>query len=443
MPNDFYRTLYTSENLHAAWRHVRKSAQQSKNRDIRNAAEEYEIQAHKRLKSIQSRLVAGTYKFPAAEGVLKDKKKRAKEGKDPRPIVVSTLEGRVVQRAILQTLQPKDDHPLYPKLGLIKAINESAYGIGGIPSPYGGVAVGIRYVLRDMNEGLHLFFKSDIQAFFTRIQHDAVINFVRAQTKDNKLAHIFAAGLNVELGNKEKLAEYFDLFPQDGVGVAQGSSLSAFAGNVLLYELDQELNSKGVRAYRYIDDLIIFGKDNTSVQQARSFAIQWLKKKGMSLYDPAKEPNKAEEGHIRNGFTYLGCRVTHNQVEPSASSRQNLLTKIKKEVSDAKINISSLAENPELKRRGESAYIQALARIDKIVYGWGKSFSFCNNRLPFQTLDRDSSKMIGEFEEWFLNKKKLLSAVQQRRAQGVTLLQDIESTYSEVAYEQDGKVAAE
>jgi retron-type reverse transcriptase len=435
MANDFYNALKKFDNLHAAWRHVRKSAQQSSNSDIRNAAESYEEKCHTHLKSIQGRLSARSYKFPPAKGVLKDKKKRAKQGKDPRPIVIATLEGRIVQRAILQVLQPHKKHPLHQKLGAIRDVNESPYGIGGTPKPYGGVTVGIKSILNDMNDGFAFFFKSDIKAFFTKIDHEEVCQFIYEQTKDDEIQKIFADGLDVELGNKDELAKYFELFPQNGVGVPQGSSLSAFSGNVLLYEFDRMLNTDSTRTYRYIDDVIILGRDNESVQKARSEAIKWLKKKGMSLYVPAQAPDKAEEGKVESSFTYLGCKVMPNQVAPCKPATLSLLKKVDGEITASKKFISDLLKDDK-NRKLESAYIQSLNRIDRIIYGWGKSVSFCNDRLPFQKLDKDIDKKLRDYEEWYDSKRKNLPLLQRRRIMGVSCLQDIESTYITIMKEE-------
>jgi hypothetical protein len=434
MTNDFYNAVKKFDNLHTAWRHVRKSAQQSSNSDIRSAAESYEEKCHTHLKSIQGRLSARSYKFPPAKGVLKDKNKRAKQRKDPRPIVIATLESRVVQRAILQVLQPHEEHDLYPKLGEIRQVNESPYGIGGTPKPYGGVTVGIKSILHDMNDGFSFFFKSDIKEFFTKINHEEVCKFIYEQTKDNEITKIFKDGLNVELENKDDLAKYFSLFPQDGVGVPQGSSLSAFAGNVLLYDFDLMLNTPSTRAYRYIDDVIIMGKDGGSVNKERSNAIAWLKERGMSLYPPTKGSDKAEEGKVEKSFTYLGCKVMPNQVAPCKPSMSNLVKKIESEISGSKKFITELLED-DTTRRLESAYVQSLNRIDRIIYGWGKSFSFCSDRLPFQKLDKDIDKIINKYEAWYLEKRDGLPLLQRRRIGGLSCLQDIESTYKEMVGE--------
>ncbi len=433
--SSFYNEFKSANNLYEAWRHVRKSASQSSNPDIRAAADDFENKAHTYLKSIQGRLVARSYKFPKSLGVLKDKKAREKQGKSPRPIVISTLEARIVQRAILQVLQPAKSSKLYNQIGKLKFVNESPYGIGGIPHPYGGVAVGIKSVLKDMNDGYKKFYKSDIQAFFTKIPHASIVTFIEKETKDAELAKIFGEGLKVELSNQAELADYFELFPKDGVGVPQGSSLSALAGNVLLLELDTKLNDGVTTAYRYIDDLIILGKTTEQVDKAKSLAIKWLKKQGMSLYEPKKGSDKAEAGDAKDSFTFLGCKLAPNQVEPAKKAKRSLLDKIEKEISNSKKSLSTFFDHPTKSRQTQQGYAQTLARIDKIIYGWGYSISFCNNRLPFKTLDADITKLLDSFEQWFTTKLKAVVAVQKRRGLGISLLQDIENTYSQISAE--------
>jgi RNA-directed DNA polymerase len=377
----FYTEAKTLSNLFAAWRHVRKSAASSTHPEISDAASAFEAESHKKLLSIQRRLSRNKYEFPSAKGVLKDKQKRRQEGKEPRPIVVATLESRVVQRAILQVVQPRRNSKLYKRLNRLKDVLECPYSLGG--NPDGGVPKAIEAVTGALREGYVIFFKSDIRSFFTAIPHQPIVDFVREQTNDEKITKLFARGLEIEIENKEELGEYFHLFPSGGVGVPQGSSLSALSGNILLNDFDTKMNQMGdIRCFRYIDDLIILGKTNEIVQNWRARAETLLKKFKMRLYDPAQTPAKAQIGHSRDGFTYLGCALRGTQVSPAAASRSRLLAKIDERIVDAKRLILSYRAN-ESGRTGK-AFVQTLADIDRVTFGWGQSYSFVYNRLIFQ-----------------------------------------------------------
>jgi hypothetical protein len=178
------RTLFedvrSDENMFAAWRHVKRNALNSDNGDIRGKASEFEHQHQRHIKRIQTQLREGRFQFDGVEGVLKEKKAREAVGKDPRPIAISTIKDRLVQRAILQVLQPRKvadvSNPnskfsplIDTRLGKLNDINRSRYGVGGLMSPYGGVQPAIKLVMESMKNGASYYFQSDIKAFFTAI----------------------------------------------------------------------------------------------------------------------------------------------------------------------------------------------------------------------------------------------------------------------------------
>ena len=163
-------------NLFSAWRHVKRSALNSANNNIRSQAAEFEHKHQTHLRTIGRQLREDRFKFDEVTGVLKDKKVRLAAGKDPRPIAIATLRNRVVQRAILQVLQPRKARDLRdintryetridPRLGRINNINRSKYGVGGLLKPYGGVRPAIELITNAINGGAHYFFQSDIKAW--------------------------------------------------------------------------------------------------------------------------------------------------------------------------------------------------------------------------------------------------------------------------------------
>ncbi len=185
----------SESNLFSAWRHVKRSALKSKNTKIQGCAAEFEHNHQRHLKRIGTQLRENRFIFDGVEGVLKDKKKREAAGKDPRPIAVASIKNRVVQRAILQVLQPrtanneldintkhtpKED----PRLGKLNQVNCSEFGVGGLMSPYGGVEPAIKLIMKAMSGGASYYYKSDIKAFFTKIPTASVIPAVLNETGD-------------------------------------------------------------------------------------------------------------------------------------------------------------------------------------------------------------------------------------------------------------------
>ncbi|MBG6144177.1 hypothetical protein IWQ51_002306 [Labrenzia sp. EL_142] len=408
MAKTLFEEVRSEQNIFSAWRHVKRSALTSGNADIRGKASEFEHAHQRHLKRIISQLRTGKLAFDPVQGVLKDKRKRIAAGKDPRPIAISSIQNRVVQRAILQVLQPRQARDLRDldtryetvrddRLGRINDVNRSKYGVGGLIFPHGGVRPAIETIMTAIDGGAKYYFQSDIRAFFTKIPTEKVVDFVRHETGDVAFVALFAKALEVHLGNEDELVGYSHLFPKGGIGVAQGSSLSAFAGNVLLYEMDHELNNKGVTAVRYIDDILMVGPDLASIDTAKSHAEKTLTDFGFGLYKPADVPDKAAQGECSSSINFLGCMLQPKRCVPSAKSIDNMKEGVRDTLASSKAAIKEALKkgSPLNSKHSQSATLDSLG---KRIYGWQKSFAFCNQRQPFEHLDDYVAKQVANYQ---------------------------------------------
>ncbi len=424
-----YNDVRTSENLFAAWRHVKRSALKSTNGDIRGQASEFEHQHQRHLRRIQTQLRENRFSFDGVEGVLKDKKKREAIGKSPRPITIGTIKNRIVQRAILQVLQPRRVvDPSNPnskfvaqkdsRLGILNDVNCSKYGVGGLMAPYGGVRPAIVLVMNAMQAGDSHYFQSDIKAFFTAIPTEHVVKTVFDETGDERLTSLFSEGLVVHLANKEELAGYAQLFPSDGIGVAQGSSLSAFAGNVLLFQLDHQLNNMGVSAVRYIDDIFMLGRSEEELNLAIDHCSNTLSDYGFSLYSPVPGSDKASKGLCKDGFNFLGCAIQPNRCVPSKSSTKGTFSDINDRLSNSKKAISQLVKGAE-NFDPKMARSAVLDRIGRKVFGWQKSFAFCTDQQPFRAFDEKVADAVHNYDAIISRLISNTPAITRMRALGI------------------------
>ncbi|MDD9731054.1 reverse transcriptase domain-containing protein [Mameliella sp. AT18] len=407
MAKTLFQEVRSEQNIFSAWRHVKRSALTSGNADIRGKASEFEHAHQRHLRRIIGQLRTGKLSFDPVEGVLKDKRKRLAAGKAPRPIAISTIQNRVVQRAILQVLQPRQARDLRDpdtryetirddRLGRINDVNRSKYGVGGLIYPHGGVRPAIRAIMGAIDGGAKFYFQSDIRAFFTKIPTDKVVDFVLRETGDEAFIELFAKALEVHLANEDELVGYAHLFPKGGIGVAQGSSLSAFAGNVLLYEMDQKLNTMGVTAVRYIDDILMVGADLSSIDAAKAYAEKTLTDFGFGLYTPADGPEKAAQGECSKSINFLGCTLQPKRCVPSAKSIDNMKEGVRETLAASKAAIKeALTKGTSLNsKHSQSATLDSLG---KRIYGWQKSFAFCNQRQPFEHFDDYVAKQVADY----------------------------------------------
>ncbi|HEY9040063.1 MAG TPA: reverse transcriptase domain-containing protein [Roseovarius sp.] len=254
----------------------------------------------------------------------------------------------------------------------------------------------IAKIMTAMDDGARFYFQSDIRAFFTKIPTETVVDFVRSETRDEAFVGLFAKALEVHLGNEDELVGYTHLFPKGGIGVAQGSSLSAFAGNVLLYDMDQKLNTMGVTAVRYIDDILMVSADLASIDVAKAYAEKTLTDFGFGLYTPEDGADKAAQGECSKSINFLGCTLQPKRCVPSKKSIENMKNGVQETLASSKAAIKeALAKGNSLNsKHTQSTTLDALS---KRIYGWQKSFAFCNQRQPFEHLDDYVAKQVADY----------------------------------------------
>ncbi|MCP5368103.1 MAG: hypothetical protein H6907_21270 [Hyphomicrobiales bacterium] len=403
------------DNLYRAWAAVRSNVNASGQETFKAEVKSISQNPIPHLRRIQNDLKRRQFAFEKQHAVLKTKSTGAK-----RPIVVSPINNRIVQRGILNVLQSENDK-ITPLLGEIGNALRTRTSVGGIPKR--GVAYGIKLIQEALRSGATYYLRSDIRDFFTKVPKSEVTDFVQKQTGDGDFVSLLEQALGTELDNADEIKEYLYLFPLGDTGVPQGSSLSAFAGNVVLRDFDALTNGRKITTIRYIDDFVILGASEGAVKKAFSSAVTVLGNLGMQAYGPDENPEKSKCGSIGNGFDFLGCTIRPNGVAPSKKSKRKLLTNIQHDLSTGAFAIEEFALSAEPRRAGE-AFAQIISRVDRKIRGWGDAFAFTDNRLPFDQMDQEIDRLIQEFNGRVRRAVNKASGDGKRRAQGVALLKD-------------------
>ena len=266
------------DNLYRAWAAVRSNVNASGHDRFKAEVKKISENPIPHLRRIHASLHSRRFIFAEQHGVLKTKSTGKK-----RPIVVAPINNRIVQRAILNVLQSEDSR-IVPHLGDIPRALRTSTSVGGIPKR--GVAYGIEIINEAIKSGAIYYLRSDIRDFFTKVPKASITGFVREQTKDEEFTILFEQAIATELDNADEVKDYLYLFPLEDIGVPQGSSLSAFAGNVVLQNFDAQLNGRNITTVRYIDDFVILGPSEQAVKKAFSSATSVLDGLGMTAYSP-------------------------------------------------------------------------------------------------------------------------------------------------------------
>lgn len=410
-----YEEVRRKRRLETAWKRVRDNARKSRSKRTRSEVEDFEADIHRNLNSIQGKLIQDSFVFRPSRGwpePAKDPKK------PPRPIVITPVPSRIVQRAILDVL--------LEQVGIQEFVNQP-FSFGGVkkqdPEAAAAVPGAIKAAAFSILEGNPNFVRSDISGFFRKIPKHDVIEKIAVCIDDERFCNLIKQAIAVELSNLEELREHADLFPLEDIGVAQGCALSPLFGNILLSEFDRQLNAGACTCIRYIDDFLILGPSETAVSEYFAAAIEHLHGFQMDAYDPSVRPDKAERGNAnKEGLEFLGVEIVNGSIRPSKKNRGNLITSVNEIIHDHTRTVPP--DDKSAVWKYNHSFMKCLFTINAVVSGWGNQYYFCNDRKIVDDLDSKIDNLLSKASDDFRSLLRGLGPIGRRRLLGVKSLHD-------------------
>ncbi len=314
------------ELLRLAFRSLRKGAAPGVDGQ---SYEAYAEQLDQNLRDLYDRLKTGRYRAPAVRRVY-----IPKEAGGQRPLGISTVEDRVVQKAVawvLGAVYEQDfldcSHGFRPGRSAHTALHQLREGM--------------------MQHGVRAVVEVDVVGFFDHVQHDWVRQFLRHRVNDGGLLRLvgkwLAAGV-MEHGVVTRTAD----------GVPQGGAVSPVLSNIYLhYVLDLWFARRFKRQCRrwagltrYADDWVAVFEDPEDAVRFRAAVEERLERFGLQVA-PAKtvvrcfdrtlaqgngRPRQRPETFTFLGFTHFLAKTRrggwHVGRTPSVQSRERFLRRI-------------------------------------------------------------------------------------------------------------------
>ena len=373
---DNHLTLFVRKhrNLTRAWQAVSANSKYSSSPYIKDEAQGFAGDEQRRIASIGGRINHGTFRFSPARGVAISKK--GKPGKI-RPIVISRVEDRIVQRCILDALTSD------------ARIAEQAFqpfSFGGIRKRAGSDLAGVQAAVAELIDfvgaGASHVMIADIEGFFTKISKSTSVSLVRKFSDDEPFLDLLEKAIAVDLDNARALWRHKDEFPYGDIGVGQGNCLSPFLGNLILSEFDQRMNKGDCRCIRYIDDIIIIAPNGRAASARLKLARKLLAPLDMTF---AAEKSSSVPIPVSQSFDYLGIEFSPEGIRPSQKSRKSIVSRAKEAAADSLQKMRRAETSADFDSK--FSIPKTLNRISGMSKGWAHHYSFCNDYRTIESVD--------------------------------------------------------
>jgi RNA-directed DNA polymerase len=257
-------------------------------------------------------------------------------GKGMRLLGIPTVRDRVVQATLKLLLEPIFDPHFSP----------NSYGFRPGRSQHQAVAAAQRIV----NSGKPYVVDIDLSKFFDRIHHDRLIARMGQQVTDKRILRL--VGLMLRSGIM--INGVVNPSPE---GAMQGGPLSPLLSNIVLDELDQELEKRGLEFCRFADDCNIFVKSQKAAERVMEKVSQFIEKK-LKL----KVNQEKSQVALSDKVKFLGFTVVNGTIAIAHKALQTAMDKVK-------------ALTP---RGTHKALEPTLDRINQWYVGWSNYYSLTN-----------------------------------------------------------------
>lgn len=274
-----------------------------------------------------------------------------KPGGGARDLGVPTVMDRLICQAVLQVLVPVfDPH-----------FSEMSFGFRPKRSAHMAVTTAKGFI----EEGSNWVVDIDLDSFFDRVNHDALMARVARKVGDKRILKLIraylSAGVMVE-GIKVSTTE----------GTPQGGPLSPLLANIMLDDLDKELERRGHSFVRYADDIRIYVGSERAGGRVLDGVIHFVEKRLKLKVNTAKSAVAPATKRGLLGFGFFK-RKGEVKIRIDAKARKAMKARIRR--------LTSRTWGISMKVR--------MAVLNRYIRGWTAYFALA-----------DTPSVFDEFDQW-------------------------------------------
>jgi RNA-directed DNA polymerase len=291
--------------------------------------------------NLREQLMSGMYRPQGVKGV-----EIPKPGGGKRQLGIPTVADRFVQQSIAQVMM-RQYEPTF---------SEHSYGF----RPNRHCHQALQEATKVVSEGRNYVIDLDLEKFFDEVSHDRLMSRLSKRIGDNRVLKLIRLFLQSGIMQGGVICQRIK-------GTPQGSPLSPLLSNIVLDELDQEMESRGLKFVRYADDVKIFAGSEKAAQRIKENITRYIE--GKLLLKVNQQKSRICKGYELN---FLGhCLLYDNQVGLSKESEARLKAKVK-----------TITE----RNRGIS-FTQVVREVNQVLRGWHGYFRYAAMQTKIQRID--------------------------------------------------------
>lgn len=245
---------------------------------------------------IKEQLLDGTFKLQPVKQV-----KIPKTGSNrTRKLGIPTVIDRFVSQAILQVLQKHFD----PKF------SNHSYGFRPRKSAHQAISQAQKYVA----EGYDIVVDIDLENFFDKVNHNKLMSKVAKTVKDKRLLKLIRQLLTVGILSN-------GLVKASDQGTPQGNPLSPLLSNIMLDLLDKELERRGHKFCRFVDDCNVYVRSPRAGQRVMRSLTNFIEKKLKLKVNRDKSAVDSVYRRSFVGFSFFNFKTLKIRLSPKTIKR--------------------------------------------------------------------------------------------------------------------------